>query len=60
VGVKGLSMCGLQGVETSKLGSMDPIAERDQVRGPWWQEKQDEVGYGFLVEPQNQGGASVG
>jgi hypothetical protein len=53
-------MCGLQGVETSKLGSMDPIAERDQVRAPWWQEKQDEVGYGFLVEPQNQGGASVG
>jgi hypothetical protein len=29
--------------ETSRLGSMDPVAERDQVRAAWWQEKQDEV-----------------
>jgi hypothetical protein len=41
--------------ETSRLGSMDPVAERDQVRAAWLQEKQEEVGYGFLVEPQNQG-----
>jgi hypothetical protein len=39
---------------------MDPVAERDQVRAAWWQEKQDEVGYSFLVGPQNQGGAGVG
>jgi hypothetical protein len=45
--------------ETSRLGSKDPVAERDQVRVAWWQEKQ-EVGYGFLVEPQNQGGTGVG
>jgi hypothetical protein len=25
--------------ETSRLGSMDPVAERDQVRVVWWQEK---------------------
>jgi hypothetical protein len=41
--------------ETSRLGSMDPVAERDQVRVVWWQAKEDEVRYGFLVEPQNQG-----
>jgi hypothetical protein len=29
--------------ETSRLGSMDPVAEWDQVRAAWWQEKQDEV-----------------
>jgi hypothetical protein len=29
------------------------------VRAAWWQEKQDEVGYGFLVEPQNQGRAGT-
>jgi hypothetical protein len=29
--------------ETSRLGSMDPVAERDQVRAAWWQEKQDKV-----------------
>jgi hypothetical protein len=40
--------------EASRLGSMDPVAEQDQVRAAWWQEKQDEVVYGFLVEPQNQ------
>jgi hypothetical protein len=39
---------------------MDPVAGRDQVRVAWWQEKQDEVGYDFLVEHQNQGGARVG
>jgi hypothetical protein len=25
------------------------------VRAAWWQERQDEVMDGFLVEPQNQG-----
>jgi hypothetical protein len=25
------------------LGSMDPVAERNQVRAAWCQEKQDEV-----------------
>jgi hypothetical protein len=39
---------------------MDPVAERDQVRAAWWQEKQDEVTYSFLVQPQNQGGAAEG
>jgi hypothetical protein len=34
---------------------MDPVAEQDQVRAAWCQEKQDEVMYSFLVEPQNQG-----
>jgi hypothetical protein len=29
--------------ETSRLGSMDPVAERGQMRAAWWQEKQDEV-----------------
>jgi hypothetical protein len=24
---------------------MDPLAERDQVRAAWWQEKQDDVVY---------------
>jgi hypothetical protein len=38
---------------------MDPMAEREQVQAAWWQEKQDEVGYGFLVEPQNQGRAGM-
>jgi squalene cyclase len=27
------------------------------VRAAWWQERQDEVENGFLVEPQNQGRA---
>jgi hypothetical protein len=39
---------------------MDPVAGRDQERVAWWQEKQDEVGYGFLVELENQGGADAG
>jgi hypothetical protein len=39
---------------------MDPVAERDHVWATWWKEKQDEVGYGFLVQPQNQGGAGAG
>jgi hypothetical protein len=30
---------------------MDLVAERDQVRAAWLQEKQDEVMYDFLVEP---------
>jgi hypothetical protein len=46
--------------ETSRLGSMEPVVERDQVRAAWWQEKQDEVGCSFLVEPQNQGGVGAG
>jgi hypothetical protein len=29
--------------ETSRLSSMDPVAERDQVQAAWWQEKQDKV-----------------
>jgi hypothetical protein len=42
--VKGLSLTGpLKSGETSRLGSMDPVAKRDQVRVAWWQEKQDEV-----------------
>jgi hypothetical protein len=41
--------------ETSRLDSMDPVAERDQVQAAWSQEKQYKVGYDFLVEPQNQG-----
>jgi hypothetical protein len=40
--------CGLicigAGEETSRLSSMDPVAERDQVQAVWWEEKQDEVG----------------
>jgi hypothetical protein len=44
--VKGLSLAGLlRSGETSRLGSMDPVAEQDQVRAAWWQEKQDEVHY---------------
>jgi hypothetical protein len=46
--------------ETNRLSLMDPVAERDQVRAAWWLEKQYEVRYGFLVEPQNQGGAGAG
>jgi hypothetical protein len=38
---------------------MDSVAKRDQVRAAWWQEKQDEVGYDFLVKPQNQGRAGM-
>jgi hypothetical protein len=38
---------------------MDPVAKRDQVQVAWCQEKEDEVGYGFLVEPQNQGRAGT-
>jgi hypothetical protein len=45
--------------DTSRPGSTDPMAKRDQVRAGWRQEKQDEVGYGFLVEPQNQGRAGT-
>jgi hypothetical protein len=44
----------LRSVETSRLGLVDPVAKWDQVLAAWWQEKQDEVVYGFLVEPQNQ------
>jgi hypothetical protein len=28
---------------------MDPVAEWDQVRAAWWQEKQDEVMYGSCL-----------
>jgi hypothetical protein len=45
--------------ETCRLDLMDLVAERDQVRPAWWQKKKDEVGSGFLVEPQNQGGAGA-
>jgi hypothetical protein len=38
---------------------MDMVPEWDQVRAAWWQEKQYEVVYGFLVEPQNQGRAGT-
>jgi hypothetical protein len=34
-----------------------PGGQRGQVRASWWQERQYEVKDGFLVEPQNQGGA---
>jgi hypothetical protein len=30
-----------------------------QVRAAWWQEQQDDVIDGFLVEPQNQGRAGT-
>jgi hypothetical protein len=33
--------------------------QRSQVRAAWWQEQQDEVVDGFLVEPQNQGRAGT-
>jgi hypothetical protein len=49
----------LRSEETSRLGSMDPVVKRDQVRAAWWQEKKDEVMYSFLVEPQNQGRAGM-
>jgi hypothetical protein len=42
--MKGLSLAGpLRSGDTSRLSSMDPVTERDQVRAAWWQEKQDEV-----------------
>jgi hypothetical protein len=31
---------------------MGPNGQRSQVRAAWWQEKQDEVMNGFIVEPQ--------
>jgi hypothetical protein len=41
---KGLSLARpLRSGETSRLGSMDPLAEWDQVRVARWQEKQDGV-----------------
>jgi hypothetical protein len=44
------------GVEkTSRLGLRDMGGQRSQVRAAWWQEQQDKVMDGFLVEPQNQG-----
>jgi hypothetical protein len=43
-GAKGLSLAGPpRSGQTSRLSSMDPVAERDQVRATWWQEKQEEV-----------------
>jgi hypothetical protein len=33
--------------------------QRSQVRAAWWQEQQEEVVDGFLVEPQNQGRAGT-
>jgi hypothetical protein len=32
-----------------------PVGQRGQVWTAWWQERQDEVEDGFLVEPENQG-----
>jgi hypothetical protein len=43
-GVKGLTLTGPpRSEETSRLGSIDLVAERDQVRAAWWQENQDKV-----------------
>jgi hypothetical protein len=39
--------------KTSRLGSAG------HVRVAWWQEQQDEVMDGFLVDPQNQGRAGT-
>jgi hypothetical protein len=42
--VKGLSLAGPpRSGETSRLGSMNPVAERSYVRAALWQKKQDEV-----------------
>jgi hypothetical protein len=42
--MKDLSLAGPpRSGDTSRLGSMDLVAERDQVWAAWWQEKQDEV-----------------
>jgi hypothetical protein len=42
--MQGLSLAGPpRSGETSRLGSMDPVVEWDQVRATWWHEKQDEV-----------------
>jgi hypothetical protein len=49
----------LRSGETGRLGSKGPVTERDQVRVAWWHETQDEVMYGFLVEPQNQSRAET-
>jgi hypothetical protein len=49
----------LRSGETTRLRSMNPMAEQDLVRIAWWHEKQDEFGCGFLVEPQNQGRAET-
>jgi UDP-N-acetyl-D-mannosaminuronic acid transferase (WecB/TagA/CpsF family) len=43
------SRCG----ETSRLGSRDLVADGIKCGPAWWQEEQDEVVYGFLVEPQS-------
>jgi hypothetical protein len=32
-----------------------PGGQQGQVQAAWWQEQQDKVMDGFLVEPQNQG-----
>jgi hypothetical protein len=46
------------GVEkTSRLCSRDPVASGVKCGAAWWKEWRDEVGDGFLVEPQNQGRA---
>jgi hypothetical protein len=36
-----------------------PGGQESQVRAAWWQERQDDVMGGFLVEPQNQGRAGT-
>jgi hypothetical protein len=44
VGANGLSLAGPPGSEEiSRLSSLDSLAEWNQVRTTWWQEKQDEV-----------------
>jgi hypothetical protein len=41
---KGLSLAGHpRNAETSRLCSMDPVAEQDHVRAAWWQENQEVV-----------------
>jgi hypothetical protein len=44
--------------KTSRLRSRDPVASGVKCAA-WWQERQDEVMDGFLVEPQNQGRAGT-
>jgi hypothetical protein len=50
VGAKGLSLAGSpRSRETSRLSLMNLVAERDQVRAAWWQQKQDEAWTGASV-----------
>jgi hypothetical protein len=49
------SRCG----EDKEASFEGPGGQQSQVRAAWWQERQDEVMNGFLVEPQNQGRAGT-